>query len=538
MPCLLSLSWQEDRAIQPNLYMFIKIRFKFPGLTVAREAWVSFRGALGKQNSQTEKTAPPRTGKTLSGVAFTLGAYGVTRALNLLVTVLLARALDPTGMGLVAAALLAVELVDMLRGLGLKETLIYERSGAARIQSTAFVLIMGVALLQAAGLMLGAPLGAALLDDPQIVPMLFWFALLFPITALGTVPEAMLHRQLRFPALSIADIISVAIKAAVSIALIWQGQGVWSIVIGMLVGAASRTLLFGLLARWRPVRPALDRGSIFSLIGYGKHIFFSTLLNFLRMRADQMAIVTAMGEVSLGIYFVASRIPDIVILGVNSTLTKVIFPTFSRLADKPAALHDMYLATIGGCMMVMAPIAVGLIAIAPQAIPLLFGEQWTAAIPVLMALAAAGIPQTIGWTAGDIFKATGRPHLLSLMMLVQIGVTVPLVFAAALLAQDLVWIAAAILLGECIVSAVRLWYMQRLDGISALQTLAAAARPLAAAAGMGLAVVATAHLLVDQAPWSRLAASILAGAIVYPPFLYIIDGKTLRRWTASLRNRA
>ena len=106
-----------------------------------------------------------------------------------------------------------------------------------------------------------------------------------------------------------------------------------------------------------------------------------------------MAIVVAMGDVALGIYFVAARIPDIVILGVNSTMTKVVFPTFSSLAHDRERLGETYIATIGGTMLVMAPISIGLVAIAPQAVPFLFGANWNEAVPILIALACAGIPQ-------------------------------------------------------------------------------------------------------------------------------------------------
>lgn len=481
--------------------------------------------------------SPAQTRKTRNGAVFSLGAYGITRALNLLVTVMLARSLGPEGMGLIAAALLVVEVIDMARGLGLKETLIYDRTGSAHLQTTAFLIIMGVAFVQAGALFLAAPFAVAYVDDALIVPMLMWFALLFPVTAIGTVPEAVLNRNLRFVATSVAEIAGVIVKASVAIALIWQGFGVWSMVAGMLSGVMVRSALYGGLAGWRPVRPLTDKASLLGLLGYGKHIFLSSLLNFFKMRADQLVIVLAMGDAALGVYFVASRIPDIIITGVNSALTKVIFPTFSKMSDSRERLTEMYLVTLGGSMLVMAPLSIGLMAIAPQAVPALFGQQWMESVPVLIALAASGIFQTVGWTVGDVFKATGRPHLLSLLMIVQIFVTLPLVLTAAVLTGDIVWIAVAIAAGEGIMSAIRLWYMQRVDRVSAWRTVLAASRPITAAAAMGLVVLGVAALLSDVQPGLRLFASVAAGAIVYPPLVFLIDRENVLRW-AGPRRRA
>jgi lipopolysaccharide exporter len=138
----------------------------------------------------------------------------VTRGLNLLVTVLLARMLAPEGMGVVAASLLMVELIDTWRDFGLRDALIYEPRSDPVVPSTAFALIITAALAQSLVLLAIAPLAPLVVEDAVIVSLLVWLSLLFPINALGSVQDAMLQKQLKFVLRGLADVFGAIVKLA------------------------------------------------------------------------------------------------------------------------------------------------------------------------------------------------------------------------------------------------------------------------------------------------------------------------------------
>ncbi|MEM9973889.1 MAG: lipopolysaccharide biosynthesis protein [Pseudomonadota bacterium] len=469
------------------------------------------------------------------GVVLNLGSYLLTRGLNLIITIALARVLAPEGMGLIAAALLAVEIVSIINGFGLRESLIYERSRSRALQTTAFLIVMVIAFIQMGLMMLGAPFATNFVDDPEIVPLLLVLALLFPITTLGVVPEAMLLKDFQFKKTAQAEAISVIFKAAFAISLVYMGYGVWGFVVGMFAGHITRTFALWLLAGWRPARPDTNVKAAIRLISYGAHIVFNTFIGFFRKRADQLAIVGAMGDAALGIYFVAARIPDIIMFGVSVTVSKIVFPTFADASENPEALRKMYFNTIYGSMLVMAPVSIGMMAISPLVVPLLFGDEWMAAIPVLLILSLIGIPQTIGWTSGDVFKATGRPELLTLLTTMQMAFTLPVVFATAFLTRDLLWIAIAMVATEAASAAMRLWAMQRYEKIGPLETMLASAKPVLAAAIMGLGVVGLQKFSGSQPLGLQLVGSLIAGVVLYPILMLAIDYDNTMRWVRLIR---
>lgn len=485
------------------------------------------RGGEGHGGGKGERTA-------VRGVAVMLGSYLLTRLLNLTITIVLARTLLPEGMGVVAVALLTVEVIDMLRDLGLRETLIYNPSRDVTIQTTAFVMMFTVGCAQALLLLAAAPLAPLVVADPQITAVLMWLALLFPINTLGSVQEAMLQKAFRFSRVALTEIASVLVKTGVALGLLSWGVGIWSIVAGILCGAVVRAAALWLVSNWRPTWVRPTRAAAKFLFGYGKHIIASNILNVCRTRADQMGIVLAMGDIALAVYFIAARIPEIVIFGVNVAVTRVVFPIFASIADDRARLDATYRATIHGAMTLMAPVSIGLAAIAPQVVLVLFSPEWSAAVPVLTLLAVSGIPMTLGWSMGDIFKATGRPNLLSRIMAIETAVIAPAVWIVAFATRSLDWVAMTLLLGEFCASSFRLWCMQRFGGVNTVDSLSAVARPVAAALVMGMTVIGFAQAPLGVGDAARLGMSVGLGAAVYAVALYLIDRRNVRVWLAIL----
>lgn len=465
------------------------------------------------------------------GVAWTLIANYAVRGVNLLITIALARTIGPAGMGLVAAALLAVEVIDTIRDFGLREALIYEPELNARYADAAFQVILGVSILQALAMAGAAQVGWRVGLDPALAPVLAWLALLFPLSGLGSAQEAMLLREGRFGARALAEMAGVIVKAGVALALLRLGHGVWSVVAGMILGIAVRTLALWLFSSWRPGLTTPTAASLRMLLGYGKHIIAVNVMFLCRMKADQFVVAAVLGQAALGVYFVAARIPEIVIFGVNVAITSVAFPTYARIVREKGDLEEAYLRTIRACMLLMAPVALGIAATGDQIVALFFGAEWSDSARILAILSLGGIPLTLGWSAGNVFKATGRPQVLTWLTLIEVLAVSPAIWAVAWATRDLAWIAGAMAAGEAASCALRLAFMSRFERIGAGRTLAAAAWPIIGALVMAAAVLSFAQAAASLSLAFRLPLSILVGVLVYGAVILLFD----RRAVAELQ---
>ncbi len=470
------------------------------------------------------------------GVSVTLAAYLGSRIMNLVVIVLLSRVLGPSGMGVIAFAMLTVEIFNILRDFGLKDTLIYDQESDDRLREAAFFSIFLLGLFQALVLAAAAPLAGGLIDDPVIVPVLMWLALLFPINAVTAVQEAILQREFQFGRLALAEIGAVVVKATVTIALIALGAGVWSFVSGLLLGSALRAGALWLLSDWRPRRVQVQLHKLREFIRYGRHIMATTLGSALGDRLDQIIIVAVMGETALGLYFVAARVPEILVTGVNTVLGKIVFPAFSRMSEDTVRLSAAYRTVVAGSMMLMAPISLGLAAVSPLLVPVVFGDAYVEAVPVLAFLAALGVPVSLAWASGDFFKATGRPSYLWKLMALEAVFMFPLVYAAARFGGEIWLVAAAMFVAACLASGLRILVFSRVSRFPVACTIGPAWRPVFCAVVMAACVYTFIVLAGDDFSRSlTLLLAISGGALVYVALLLLLDGKTLRDWLVMIR---
>ncbi|WP_102226394.1 oligosaccharide flippase family protein [Acidimangrovimonas sediminis] len=463
----------------------------------------------------------------VGGVASTLAANYAIRFVNLAITVIIARAVGPAGMGVVAAALLTIELIDTIRDFGLREALIYEPGLDRDYFSTAFLVIQSVSLVQACAMAGLGLFGPSMGLNPLLAALLIWLALLFPLSALASPQEAMLLRHGRFGRRALADVLAVVVKAGVAIALIAAGWEVWSIVAAMLASVSVRTAFLWLQTDWMPqlIRPS--RRVLGGLARYGKHIVSINIMALARTKADQYLIAALMMPAALGTYFLAARIPEIAIYGVNVAITTVVFPTFSRIARETGDLRPAYLRALRASMLLMVPVSVGIAVISTQAVEVLFGTGWPGAATVLAILALGGIPLTLGWSSGDVFKATGRPELLTAVTVIEMLISLPVLVLVILVTRDLAMIALAMLACEVAGCAVRLIYMQRRADTPIADILRAVAPILGSAAVMGAAVLSAQGVLGALPPVPRLGLSVALGIAVYAVLIMLTDRKSV-----------
>lgn len=466
------------------------------------------------------------------GVAYTLTGNYAVRFINLAITVILARSVGPEAMGIVAAALITLEVIDTIRDFGLREALIQGRALEPRYASTAFVVIQIVSVMQALVMAGVGWFGPGFGLDAGLAALLPFLALIFPLSALGSPQEAMLLREGRFGARAAAEVSGTVVKLCVALVLLHLGWGVYSIVAAMVAGIAVRSATLWTLADWRPTLEWPVAAHVRTLMGYGKHIIAVNMMALCRTKGDQFLVASLLGATALGAYFLAARIPEIVFFGVNVAISSVAFPTFARILREGGSLDEAYGRTIRASMLLMAPASLGLAAIAGQVVPLLFGPGWAQMDVLLMLLALGGIPLTLGWSAGDVFKATGRPHLLTTITLIELGFTAPIIAIAVIATRDLTIVAAAMVLCETLACLLRLAFLARYQGTNVGQVLVSILPILGSALVMCAAVLAVAAWGAALMPGLRLLLSIAAGCVVYAGMIRITDARSVQ----ELRN--
>ncbi len=470
-------------------------------------------------------------GRTFKGVAWTYTALVGSRLVAFVSMMVLARMLLPSAFGQLGFALLVIAYLDALGDLGAGSALIYQQKRTAEAAQIAFRINLITGALWWLAVTALAPLAADFFRDEIVVPLLRTLAWIFPITALGNTHDALLRRNLSFGRRLVPDYARSLLKAICSVGLAWQGFGVWSLVWGQLAGAAMWSLTLWMLVGWRPTfRASMSLAP--SMLRYGGHIVSVNIISTLVHHLDLLVVGRILGSAALGFYTLASRIPDVCITMLIWAIDTVAFPSYTKLQDDSAILRQAFRFTLRCISVVTIPVGLGLIFCAGPVISILYGERWMPAASVVVGLTLAAILRSLSSHAGNIFKAIGRPDLLT-----KIGVARAIVLIPALIYGAHYGIAGVALAQAAVTAA------------STLTTIIIAARFLTIPAavcwkevrpaligsiGMGLILVVANFLTAGWTPVAVLMTATISGATGYFGTLYLGNPDMVRNLSSGI----
>jgi len=355
---------------------------------------------------------PSLTQQAAHGVKWTAIAMVVVTILQFVQLAVLARLLSKADFGLMAMTSVLLVIGLAYADMGLSNALIW-RQDATRDQLSS---LYWVNILAGLGVFLAtlaiSPLVAALFKQPKLATLLPVAALVFVVVPWGQEFQVLLQKELRFRVLAMIEIAGAAIGTAVAILAALAGLNVFALIAGLLASAGARTLgLAG--AGWRRWRPSLRlrAGDLRGYMQFGLYQMGERTLTELTANMDYLVIGRYLGSVQLGLYSVAYQLVVFPYQKINPVLTKVAFPVFSQRQ------HDDEAVGRGFCQMsvlvvfLVFPLLVGLLVTAPVAVPVLFGDKWVGAVPIVQALSLMAMLKTLANPMGSVLLAKGRADL-------------------------------------------------------------------------------------------------------------------------------
>ena len=307
--------------------------------------------------------------------------------ISLATTAVVARLLTPDEIGVFVVGSAVTLLAEALRDFGTSAYVIQQRDNDPAALRTAFTATMALSLSLALILFLLAWPIADFYRDTRLTPVVQFAAGGLLLSALASVPAALLRREMAFGPLAAINTAGLLVNIVASVAFIWLGFGYLSLVFASFsatVASAAGTILYRRqlwiyrpsLARWREV------GS------FGGFASATSLLNIFCTVLPQVLLGRLSGFDAAGLYTRAMtlcQLPDRAIVG---ALQPVIFPAFAAEA-REGDLRGAYLKTLALLSAAQWPLLVCVAVMAEPVVHVVLGPQWTSAAPVLRALAIA-----------------------------------------------------------------------------------------------------------------------------------------------------
>lgn len=309
-------------------------------------------------------------------------------------TIILARLVGPDDFGIVAQAMVYINIVGLLLDQGFSSALIQRKQIEPEMPGAivSVNLVVGAAL--AALTIAIAPLWASFMRSPQLMLVLVALSSTLLIRAASITPRAMLIRSMDFRKIGIADIVSAMSGGALGVAVAVAGGSYWAVVVQIV--STDVVLLLVLMAFGAGWRPNLHFRVLREIAAFSGRAFAAGLLiSSVSRNIDNLLVGRFQGAQALAFYGLAYRLLLLPVQLAGTTVGNVLFPTFARLArDLPALGAEMARATRALAALSLPAMAL-LAAAAPQLVAVIFGPPWHPAIPIVQVLAIAGALQAI-----------------------------------------------------------------------------------------------------------------------------------------------
>jgi PST family polysaccharide transporter/teichuronic acid exporter/lipopolysaccharide exporter len=272
-------------------------------------------------------------------------------------------------------------------------------------------------------------------------------------------------------------------------------------------------------------------------LGFGLYRTGAMSLNFFNMRVAQLFIGVLLGAQALGYYSVASSLVVQPVQKLTPVLTRVAFPVFSQVQDDMERLRRGYLQMVRLLMFLSGPSLIGAAAVAPTAVPLLLGEQWTEAVPLVQALAFYALFRSMGNASGSLILALGRADWGFYWNLAALLVIPPTVYLASL-SGSVVYVAWSMVAVRPLL--VLLYYRmlsRKLTGLRPALYVRAVGVPLLLAGAMGVIVLGTGAALGGLTDATRLGVQVSVGALSYLSLVWLFMREDLRTIVKMARSK-
>jgi O-antigen/teichoic acid export membrane protein len=443
--------------------------------------------------------------------------WGV-RAIGLVSVVVLARLLTPADFGIVALAMSAAAFVELFGWIGLRQALLRVAEPERAHYDTAFTIQFGLFTALALVLVAAAPLAAAFYGHPALSPILWVLALRLVCLGLVNIGIVDFEREMQF-ARDLRLRLGVRLASLfVTVTLAMTLKSYWAIVWGLVAYS-----IFYVAASYavHPYRPRFSLSRRSDLLGVSLWMFVSSLAEWVQTQIERLVLGRFAAPATVGLYSVSKDLSIIFTQEITAALNRVTFVTVAGGGARNLA------KVIGGYAAVVAPMAAGLVATAPDAIALLLGEQWLPAAPLLRIIAIYAGAQAVYLMAGSVLQASGLARRAALLNLSGAALAVSSVAVAGLVWRTPEAVALAALAVSAVMTAAAVATLASSLGSSLAALGASLLRPVAAAAAMvallwGPGAMESGSALLD------LLWAVPAGALAYAATLVLL-------WLASGR---
>ena len=435
-----------------------------------------------------------------------IGAQGIT----FVVSVILARLLDPTVYGTIALVTVFTTILQVFCDSGMGNALIQKKNADDLDFSSVFYFNIVLCVILYLGIFGAAPLIADFYQDQSLIPIIRVLCLTILISGVRNVQQAYISRRLLFKKFFLATLGGTISGGVVGLVMAYTGYGVWALVGQQLTNSLVGTILLWFIVHWRPSLVfSLQR--LKGLLQFGWKLLASSLLDTVYNDLRQLIIGKYYTTTDLAFYNKGNEFPKLAINSINTSIDSVLLPTMAQEQDNRERVKAIVRRSIRTSTYVIAPMMIGLAACAESFVRLLLTEKWLDCVLFLRIFCVTYMFYPFHTANLNAIKAMGRSDCFLRLEIVKKVVGLILMFATIFISVEAM---AYSLLASAIISTfINTFPNKQLLGYSWAEQMRDILPNLLLALVMGVPVLLMQYLPLPV--FVTLVAQVVVGAAIY-----------------------
>lgn len=447
----------------------------------------------------------------VKGLFWTLSERFMSQIVSVIVTIVLTRLIAPSDYGVISVVTVIIAILNVFMTSGFSASLIQQDKIDEIDYSTVLYFSIAFGLFIYILVFIFSPHLAEFYKLPQLDLVLKVLAVKIPLSALNSVQQAYVSRNMLFQKFFISTVSATLVSGMIGVTLAYSNFGVWSLVAQDLSNVITITLVLWFSVGWRPTLQ-FSFLRLKKLYGFGIKIFFQTLFNTIYANIRSLLIGGFYSATDLAYYTKGNQYPNLIVTNVDTAVSKTMFPVMSREQDNFDRVKSLTRRTAQTSSYIMSPILVGFIVCAEQIVSIVMTDKWMPSVPYIRIICVCLLIRASQTAILQAIKSIGRSDIVLKMDIpVRLFALVLLLFTIRL---GVIYIAISEIVVETLALVIYSYYSSKLINYNYFEVFSDFIKNVLMATIMGM-VVYFAGTCISIAPFISLVLQIILGVVVY-----------------------
>ena len=367
---------------------------------------------------------------------------GGSKAIAMIVQIVLARMLEPEDFGVLAILLVITSIADSISQSGLGMALIQKDDADNNSYSTGLWLSLAISVVLYGTVFIGAPLIGNFYNIAGMTEYLRVLGVIVLFNAANSIQRSFLQKKMDFRGICIASVTAVVLSGIIGVLAAYGGIGVWALVLQSLSQSAIMCISMAIIIPWRPSL-TFSKSEAAGLFSYGWKICITGILNVLYTGVSELVIGKTCNPGNLGYYSQGRKYPLAAIGVISNAISNVLFPALSAVKNNMDIFRNDLKKALSVGTFVVAPASLLFALTAEPLVAVLLTEKW---LPCVLIFQLACIPnvflmfQLVNLRA---YMALGNSGLYLKLQIIKVTLGGALICGVAIATADIYWTAVA-----------------------------------------------------------------------------------------------